>query len=54
LRQLYESDEVQAITAPPRAAELLKFVDRLIRFARAGIEGARRRPQLAAAEPPWD
>jgi hypothetical protein len=54
LRQLYESDEAQALTAPPSAAEMLKFVDRVIRFARAGIEGARRQPQLAAAEPPWD
>jgi AcrR family transcriptional regulator len=41
LRELYESDEAQAPAAPPSAAELLKLVDRVIRFARAGIEGAR-------------
>jgi AcrR family transcriptional regulator len=39
LRELYESDEAQALAAPPSAAELLKLVDRVIRFARAGIEG---------------
>jgi AcrR family transcriptional regulator len=41
LRELYESDEAQALAAPPSAAELLKLVDSVIRFARAGIEGAR-------------
>jgi AcrR family transcriptional regulator len=41
LRELYESDEAHALAAPPTAAELLTLVDRVIRFARAGIEGAR-------------
>jgi AcrR family transcriptional regulator len=41
LRELYESDEAHALAAPPSAAELRKLVDRVIRFARAGIEGAR-------------
>src|SRR5580700_7798119 len=41
LRELYETDEAQTLPAPPSAAELLKLVDRVIRFARAGIEGAR-------------
>jgi AcrR family transcriptional regulator len=41
LRELYESDEAQTLAAPPSAAELLTLVDRVIRFARAGIEGAR-------------
>lgn len=41
LRELYESDEAHALAAPPSAAELLTLVDRVIRFARAGIEGAR-------------
>jgi AcrR family transcriptional regulator len=41
LRELYESDEAHALAAPPRAAELLTLVDRVIRFARAGIDGAR-------------
>jgi AcrR family transcriptional regulator len=38
LRELYESDEAQALTAPPSAADLLKLVDRVIRFAQAGLE----------------
>jgi AcrR family transcriptional regulator len=38
LRELYESDEAQTLTAPPSAAELLKLVDRVIRFAQAGLE----------------
>ena len=41
LRELYESAEAQTLTAPPSAAELLNLVDTVIRFARAGIEGAR-------------
>jgi AcrR family transcriptional regulator len=41
LRELYESDEAQTLRAPPSAAELVKLVDQVIRFARAGIEGAR-------------
>jgi len=41
LRELYESDEAHALETPPSAAELLTLVDRVIRFARAGIEGAR-------------
>ena len=41
LRELYESDEAQTLAAPPSAAELLKLVDQVIGFARAGIEGAR-------------
>lgn len=36
LRELYESDEAQALAAPPKAAELLKLVDAVIRFAHAG------------------
>jgi AcrR family transcriptional regulator len=42
LRELYESDEAQALTAPPSAAELLKLVDTVIRFAQAGLEGGQR------------
>jgi AcrR family transcriptional regulator len=40
LRELYESDEARALAAPPSAAELLNLVDKVIRFARAGIDGA--------------
>jgi AcrR family transcriptional regulator len=39
LRELYESDEAQALATPPKAAELLKLVDRVIRFAQAGTDG---------------
>ena len=41
LRELYESDEAQALVEPPSAAELRELVDTVIRFARAGIEGVR-------------
>jgi AcrR family transcriptional regulator len=41
LRELYESDEAQALAAPPKAAELLKLVDTVIGFAQAGTAGAR-------------
>jgi AcrR family transcriptional regulator len=40
LRELYESDEAQALLAPPSAAELITLVHRVIRFAQAGINGA--------------
>ncbi len=40
LRELYESDEAQALATPPNAAELLELVDTVIRFAQAGIAGA--------------
>jgi AcrR family transcriptional regulator len=43
LRELYESDEAQAMAAPPSAAELLKLVDGVIRFVQAGLEGRDRR-----------
>jgi AcrR family transcriptional regulator len=39
LRELYESDEAQALAAPPNASELLKLVDTVIRFAQAGTAG---------------
>ena len=41
LRELYESDEAQALAAPPSAAELLKLVDTVIRFIQAGLRGRR-------------
>jgi AcrR family transcriptional regulator len=44
LRELYESDEAQALAAPPSAAELLSLVDRVIRFVQAGVDGAQSRP----------
>jgi len=43
LRELYESDEAQALAAPPSADELLKLVDGVIRFVQAGLEGRDRR-----------
>src|ERR1700691_2231190 len=45
LRELYESDEAQALATPPSAAELLKLVDGVIGFVQAGLEG-RERPWL--------
>jgi AcrR family transcriptional regulator len=44
LRELYESDEAQALAASPSAAELLWLVDRLIRFVLAGLDGGERPP----------
>ena len=44
LRELYESDEAQALAAPPSAAELLKLVDGVIGFVQAGLEGGERPP----------
>jgi AcrR family transcriptional regulator len=44
LRELYESDEAQALAAPPSAAELLELVDKAIRFVQAGLEGGERPP----------
>ena len=41
LRELYESDQAQALKAPANAAELLKLVDTVIRFAQAGTNEAR-------------
>jgi AcrR family transcriptional regulator len=44
LRELYESDEAQALAAPPSAAELLRLVDTVIRFVQAGLGGGERPP----------
>ncbi len=38
LRELYESDEAQALASPPSAAELLKLVDGVISFVQTGLE----------------
>jgi AcrR family transcriptional regulator len=43
LRELYESDDAQALAAPPSAAELLELVDGVIRFVQTGLEGRERR-----------
>ena len=43
LRELYESDEAQALPSPPSAAELLELVDGVIRFVQSGLEGRERR-----------
>jgi AcrR family transcriptional regulator len=39
LRELYETDEARALGSPPSAVDLLALVDRVIAFARAGLEG---------------
>ena len=38
LRELYESNEAQALAAPPSAVELRGLVDRVIRFVQTGLE----------------
>ena len=38
LRELYESDEACALEPTPTAAELITLVDRVIAFARAGVD----------------
>lgn len=43
LRELYESDEAHAIGPDPGVADLLELVDRVIDFARAGLNEAGRR-----------
>jgi AcrR family transcriptional regulator len=40
LRELYESDEAQALAAPPSASELLELVDSVIGFVQAGLRDA--------------
>ena len=40
LRELYETEEARVLSSPPKAAELLDLVDRVIAFTRAGIEGS--------------
>jgi AcrR family transcriptional regulator len=42
LRELYESDDAQALGAHPSAEDLLHLVDRVIHFAQAGLEGDQR------------
>jgi AcrR family transcriptional regulator len=41
LRELYESDEAEALVAPPSAADLLELIDSVIRFVHGGIESVR-------------
>jgi AcrR family transcriptional regulator len=38
LRELYESDDARALAGRPSAAELLRLVDKVIRFAQAGLD----------------
>jgi AcrR family transcriptional regulator len=58
LRELYETDEATSLPSPPTASDLLALVDRVIAFARAGIEGSgapratRRRARAAAPRSP--
>jgi AcrR family transcriptional regulator len=39
LRELYESDEAEALPSPPSAEELIKLVDEVIHFVQTGLEG---------------
>jgi hypothetical protein len=43
LRKLYESDDARALEPTPTAVDLLALVDRVIAFARAGLEATTRR-----------
>src|SRR6476646_2207136 len=40
LRELYETNEAESLPSPPKAAELLALVDRVIAFTQAGIDGS--------------
>jgi AcrR family transcriptional regulator len=40
LRELYETNEAESLPSPPKAADLLALVDRVIAFAQAGIDGS--------------
>jgi AcrR family transcriptional regulator len=40
LRELYETDEAQALPSPPTEVGLLALVDRVIAFTHAGIDGS--------------
>lgn len=40
LRELYQSDEAQALDTPPSVAELLNLVDKVIHYAQAGLDNA--------------
>jgi AcrR family transcriptional regulator len=50
LRELYESDEAQALSPSPSAADLLSLVDVVIYFTRGGIQTSAARTTGAAAE----
>lgn len=45
LRELYESDEANALPSPPKAIDLLALIDRVIASARAGLD----RPTVSLA-----
>jgi len=38
LRELYETEEARSLSSPPLAADLLELVDRVIAFARTGLD----------------
>jgi AcrR family transcriptional regulator len=40
LRELYETNEAESLPSPPKAADLLALVDRVIAFTQAGIDGS--------------
>jgi AcrR family transcriptional regulator len=51
LRELYETEEARVLSSPPKAAELLDLVDRVIAFTRAGIEGSTAPPKKRRTSP---
>ena len=40
LRELYETDDAEALTSSPETTDFIALVDRVIGFARAGLEGS--------------
>jgi hypothetical protein len=50
LRELYESDEAQALSPSPKAADLLALVDVVMSFTRGGIETSAARTPRGATE----
>ena len=49
--RLYETEEARVLSSPPKAAELLDLVDRVIAFTRAGIEGSTAPPKKRRTSP---
>jgi AcrR family transcriptional regulator len=51
LRELYETNEAASLPSPPKAAELLALVNRVIAFTQAGIDGSTGAPSPRRKSP---
>jgi AcrR family transcriptional regulator len=51
LRELYETEEARSLSSPPRASDLLALVDRVIAFARTGLDGCTAAPRNDERDP---